>query len=182
MSLWMVSFIWLVSGVWILWIQQSERGWLPFLLFLFNSAKQFNQNVWLIAAEWRKERKNGPAHQAQQQQHQQTNSRNQNYFDLLIGVDELDCSLGCLHFIHQQSKDFWIVDWIPLGEEKKSTLLSLFDSFMRIKERELTFLPLIAFISSTTINQSNQSIFEKMIEFDDWSCWWRWLRMRISGL
>ena len=37
-------------------------GWLPFLLFLFNSAKQFNQKHWLIAAEWRKERKNGPAH------------------------------------------------------------------------------------------------------------------------
>ena len=46
--------------------ERKSAGWLPFVLFLFNSAKQFNQNVWLIAAEWRKERKNGPAPATQQ--------------------------------------------------------------------------------------------------------------------
>ena len=75
--------------------------------------------------------------------------------------------LAALPCSFNNSKKDFLLNWlIPLGEEKKSTLLSLFDSFMRIKERELTFLPLIAFISSTTINQ-----LKKLIGVVGWFIW-----------
>ena len=94
-----------------------RRGWLPFLLFLFNSAKQFNQNVWLIAAEWRKERKNGPAHQAQQQQ---------SIFNWIVGLLAWASQLAFIHQLH---------------------FIALIHSFTAIIKKRLIFSSLFFFIN-----------------------------------
>ena len=85
------------------WMSGGGPGWLPALLFsLINQQSNFQFELWWLIEEKKRERPSPPS---QQQQIQQINSRNQNYFDLLIDVELLDCLLGphCPSIINQLS-------------------------------------------------------------------------------
>ena len=138
--------------------------WLS-LLLLYSLKRRRNKHSWIKEIEWKrlvevdgmewllgwKPITNNPQpaqlsegaaevnhsiHQPTQLIHKSTNQQ-VNWFDLFI----------------------WLVDWIPFGEEKKSTLpFSLIILWIEWWKGELTFLPLITFfLQQQSFNQINQS-------------------------
>ena len=106
-------------------VKSNQSTWM-ILWNWWSEEKSMKQNMnWLGLIERETKRKRGKHQQIQFNFSFSRWSEKKSEWIWLASFRFLFASSSCLHFIHQQSKHFWIVDWIPLGKEKQTISLSL---------------------------------------------------------